>query len=245
MNLDLPVLLEDPVLCAIAKKHKQTPALVALRYQVQRGVVVLAKSFNKKRIKENIQVMSWAVGRGVLRNILHEDHSLSVSQDFPWVKTSYLFFPMHECVVCSWWFSPPDEATGEVAWQERVQVGQKTEIFVSALHQPFILSSCSNDTSFSLFSIDKIELCDSQMAPHSSTLVWKIPWMEEPGRLPSMRSLRVRNDWVTSLSLFTFMRWRRKWQPTPVFLPGESQRQGSLVGCRLGGRTESDTTEMT
>ena len=63
MNLNHPVLLEDPVLCAIAKKHKQTPALVALRYQIQRGVVVLAKSYNRKRIKENIQVMSGAVGR--------------------------------------------------------------------------------------------------------------------------------------------------------------------------------------
>ena len=39
--------------------------------------------------------------------------------------------------------------------------------------------------------------------------------------------------------------WRRKWQPTPVFLPGESQGRGSLVGCRLRGRTESDTTEAT
>ena len=84
MNSNNPVLLEDPVLCAIAKKHKQTPALVALRYQVQRGVVVLAKSFNKKRIKENMQVMmSGAAGRGLLRNILHEGHSLSVSKDFP------------------------------------------------------------------------------------------------------------------------------------------------------------------
>ena len=44
---------------------------------------------------------------------------------------------------------------------------------------------------------------------------------------------------------FTFMHWRRKWQPTPVFLPGESQGQGSLVGCRLWGLTESDTTEVT
>ena len=44
---------------------------------------------------------------------------------------------------------------------------------------------------------------------------------------------------------FTFMHWRRKWQPTPVFLPGESQGQKSLVGCRLWGRTESDTTEAT
>ena len=49
----------------------------------------------------------------------------------------------------------------------------------------------------------------------------------------------------TSLSLFTFMHWRRKWQPTPVFLPGESQGRGSLVGCRLWGRTESDMTEVT
>ena len=78
VNPNLPFLLEDPVLSAIAKKHKQTPALVALRYQIQRGVVVLAKSYNKKRIKENIQVMmSGAVGRGLLRNILHKGHSLS------------------------------------------------------------------------------------------------------------------------------------------------------------------------
>ena len=72
------------------------------------------------------------------------------------------------------------------------------------------------------------------MAPHSSTLAWKIPWMEEPGGLQSMGSLQVGHDWATSLSLFTFMHWRRKWQPTPVFLPGESQGQGSLVGCVYG-----------
>ena len=46
-------------------------------------------------------------------------------------------------------------------------------------------------------------------------------------------------------SLFTFLHWRRKWQPTPVFLPGESQGWGSLVGCRLWGRTELDATEAT
>ena len=44
---------------------------------------------------------------------------------------------------------------------------------------------------------------------------------------------------------FPFMHWRRKWQPTPGFLPGESQGRGSLVGCRLWGRTELDTTEVT
>ena len=83
------------------------------------------------------------------------------------------------------------------------------------------------------------------MAPHSSTLAWKLSWTEEPGRLQSMGSLRVGHDSVTSLSLFTFLNWRRKWQPTPVFLPGESQGQGSLVGGHLWGRTELDTTEVT
>ena len=86
---------------------------------------------------------------------------------------------------------------------------------------------------------------EKAMAPHSSTLAWKIPWTEEPGRLQSMGSLRVGCNWATSLSLFTFLHWRRKWQPTPVFLPGESHERGSLVGCRLWGRTESDTTEAT
>ena len=79
---------------------------------------------------------------------------------------------------------------------------------------------------------------EKAMAPHSSTLAWKIPRVEKAGRLQSMGSLRVGHDWATSLSLFTFMHWRRKWQPTPVFLPGESQGQGSLVGCRLWGCTE-------
>ena len=91
------------------------------------------------------------------------------------------------------------------------------------------------------------------MAPHSSTLAWKIPWTEKPGRLQSMGSQRVwvsdfthtqSHDWVTSLSLFTFMHWRRKWQPTSVFLPGESQGRGSLVGCHLWGCTESDTKQL-
>ena len=69
------------------------------------------------------------------------------------------------------------------------------------------------------------------------------PWTEEPARLQSMGSLRIGPDWTTSLSLFTFLHWRRKWQPTPVFLPGESQGRGSLVGCHLWGHTELDITE--
>ena len=86
---------------------------------------------------------------------------------------------------------------------------------------------------------------EKAMAPHFSTLAWKIPWAEEPGRLQSMGSRRVGHDWAPSLSLFTFMHWRRKWQPNPVCLPGEYQGRGSLVGCRLWGCTESDPTEET
>ena len=86
---------------------------------------------------------------------------------------------------------------------------------------------------------------EKALATQSSALAWKIPWAEEPGRMQSMGSLRVRHDWATSLSLFTFMHWRRKWQPTPVFLPGESQGRGSLVDCCLWGRTESYTTDQT
>ena len=87
-------------------------------------------------------------------------------------------------------------------------------------------------------------LAEKAVAPHSSTLAWKIPSMEELGRLQSMGSLRV-GHFHFSLSLFTFMHRRRKWQPTPVSLPGESQGRGILVGCCLWGRTELDTTEVT
>ena len=86
---------------------------------------------------------------------------------------------------------------------------------------------------------------EKAMTLHSSTVAWEIPWMEEPGRLQSMGPLRVGHNWATSLSLFTFTHWRRKWQPTPVFLPGGSQGQRSQVGFWLRGRTESDTTDVT
>ena len=76
------------------------------------------------------------------------------------------------------------------------------------------------------------------MAPHSSTLAWRIPWMEEPGRLWSMGSLRVRHDWATSLSLFTFMPWRRKWQHTSVFCL-ENPRDGGAWWAAVYGVTQS------
>ena len=77
------------------------------------------------------------------------------------------------------------------------------------------------------------------MAPHASTLAWKIPWMEKTGGLQSMGSLRVRHDFT-----FTFHFYALE-KEMAVFLPGESQGWGSLVGCRLWGPTESDTTEGT
>ena len=88
--------------------------------------------------------------------------------------------------------------------------------------------------------LDGEDPLEKEMATHSSIPAWRIPWTEEPGGLQ-----RVKHDWVTSLSLFTCMHWRRKWHPTPVFLPGESQGRGSPVGCHLWGRTELDTTEVT
>ena len=78
------------------------------------------------------------------------------------------------------------------------------------------------------------------MAPHSSTLAWKIPWTEEPGRLQSMGSPRVGHDWATSLSRLTFIHWRRKWQPTPLFLLGESQGRGAWWTA-IHGVTQSQT----
>ena len=111
---------------------------------------------------------------------------------------------------------------------------------VHSQHQGY-MSLCS----FLNFSVSLKLPSERAVAPHSSTLAWKIPWTEEPGRLQSMGSLRVGHDWATSLSLFAFMHWRRKWQPSPVFLPGESRRWRSLVGCRLWDGTESDATEAT
>ena len=78
------------------------------------------------------------------------------------------------------------------------------------------------------------------MAPHSSTLAWKIPWTEEPGRLQSMVSLRVGHDWVTSLSLFTFMHWRRKWHPSPYWCLAWDHGWRNLVGY-VHGVTKSWT----
>ena len=90
-------------------------------------------------------------------------------------------------------------------------------------------------------SLGREDLLEKEMATHSSILAWKIPWMDEPGRLQSMGSLRVRLSTFTFT--FHFHALEKEWQHTPVFLPGESQGRGSLVGCRLWDRTELDVTE--
>ena len=106
----------------------------------------------------------------------------------------------------------------------------------------FLFSFAFHFSSFHSYSQPSLFYLEKAMATHSSTLAWKIPRMGEPGRLQSMGSRRFGCGWA---SLFTFMHWRRKWQPTPVFLPGGSQGWRSLVGCCLWGCTESDTTEAT
>ena len=87
-----------------------------------------------------------------------------------------------------------------------------------------------------------VYMMEKAMAPHSSTPAWKIPWTEEPGGLQSMGSLGVGHDLCEFTFTFHFHALEKEWQPTAVFLPGESQGR---VGCRLWGLTESDMTEAT
>ena len=90
------------------------------------------------------------------------------------------------------------------------------------------------------FTLSYNHLPEKAMAPYSSTLAWKIPRMEEPGRLQSMGSLRVGHDWVTSLWLFTFMHWRRKWQPTQYSCL-ENPRDGGAWWAAVYGVSQSQT----
>ena len=80
------------------------------------------------------------------------------------------------------------------------------------------------------------------MAPHSRTLAWKIPWMEEPGGLQSMGSLKVRHDFTFT---FHFHALEKEMATHSSVLAWRIPGTGGLVGCRLWGRTESDTTEAT
>ena len=120
---------------------------------------------------------------------------------------------------------------------------REIQIFVKPLKFQNLSVAISRVAYSNTFDISLTTIAKKAMAPHSSTLAWRIPWTEGPGGLQSLGLLRVGHDWTASL--FTFLHWRRKWQPTLVFLPGESWGWGSLVGCHLSGRTELDTTEAT
>jgi len=100
------------------------------------------------------------------------------------------------------WFPPSKSALSEIL---------PSQLVLRKLWDPSLLLCFSVASHIQSFN-NSCRLClEKAMAPHSSTLAWKITWTEEPGGLWSMGSLRVGHDWVTSLSLFTFMHWRRKW----------------------------------
>ena len=103
-----------------------------------------------------------------------------------------------------------------------------------------IINSCHKKYTLKDISKSLTIISEKATAPHSSTLAWKILWMEEAGRLQSMGWLTVGQDWATSLSLFTVMHWRRKWQPTLVFSPGEFQGLVTWLGD-VSGVAQSQT----
>ena len=144
-------------------------------------------------------------------------------------------------------------------------IGTSTSVLPMNIQDWFPLgwTGCISSQSKGLLSLLEYHSSKKSVLQHSASFIVQLshPWRRQwhptpvllPGKSHGWRSLAgyspwgrwVGYDWVTSLSLFTFMHWRRKWQPTPMFLPGESQGRGTLVGCCLWGRTESDTTEAT
>ena len=115
-------------------------------------------------------------------------------------------------------------------FEKKIQIWRKRYLSLS-----FLLNHLLPSSSFVCFTHLSSGHCSGEgNGTPLQYFAWKIPWMEEPGRLKSMGSLRVGHEWATSLSLFTFMHWRRKWQPTPVFLPGEFQGRRSLVAAVYG-----------
>ena len=127
-----------------------------------------------------------------------------------------------------------------IYWVRHSASGAQESVFL----KPSMWFHCSqkfeNHSSKQHSSRSEVGIC---MATHSSTLAWKIPRMEEPGRLQSIGLRRVRHDWATSLSLFTFMHWRRKWHSSVLAwrIPGTGEPGWAAVY----GVTESKTTEAT
>ena len=122
-------------------------------------------------------------------------------------------------------------------WQHSKQV-----ITVTKITTPFL--ACLPKDPIFLYLPSEISTVRSKkekaMAPHSSPLAWKIPWTEEPGRLKSMGLWKVGHDWATSLSLFTFTHWRRKWHPLQCSCL-ENPRDGGARWAAVYGVAQSRT----
>ena len=177
--------------------------------------------------------LNWKKERSFAHSSLYHSFFYEDHRSFSSFRLVLLFYENHI------WFKGERRIFRYVCIYINTHIYTHTHIYV------YIYTYIHTHTHTHIYVCVYIYISEKAMAPHSSTLVWKIPWTEEPVRLQSMGSLRVGHDWATLLLLFTFMHWRRKWQPTPVFLPGESQGRGSLVGCHLWGRTESEMTEVT
>ena len=121
----------------------------------------------------------------------------------------------------------------ETEWMQDVLLcsaaeGAQCQFFVSVEPEPCFASSL-----------------EKEMTTYSSTLAWKIPWMEKPGSLQSMGSQRVGHDWATSLHSLHTLSLEKEMATHSIFLPGESHGQRSLAGCGPWGCRESDTTDVT
>ena len=152
----------------------------------------------------------------------HNDFFFSTGP--PWDTVAYLiFFPV---VINKFYWNTTMHVPLDSEW------GLCVCVFQWLLFLLFLLWQNIRNIYLTMLTILKCTIQEKAMATHSSTLAWKILWLEEPGRLHAVHGVtksRTRlNDFTLS---FPFMYWRRKWQPTPVFLPGESQGRGSLVGC--------------
>ena len=111
-------------------------------------------------------------------------------------------------------------------------------LIIFSVYQSFLQYYLSRNI-FHNYSILRF-MAEKAMAPHSSTLAWKIPWMEEPARLKSMGSLRVGHDWVTSLSLFVSYIGEGNGNPLQYSCP-ENPRDGGAWWAAVYGVTQSRT----
>ena len=152
------------------------------------------------------------------------------------VRSVSRFIFLHACLLVNI-FVPLN-----INYEDYKETGKQHDIMLSGRRQaqPPLCSTfrCGSHTWISKMGSEKA------MAPHSSTLAWKLPWAEEPGGLQSMGSLRVGHDWATSLSLFTFMIGEGSGNPLQCSCL-KNPRDGGAWWAVIYGVAESDTTEST